>query len=141
MCQERVKALPVIDRARHVIGIVTLADFFRHVEVEGFDSLGKRLGRLIRQTPGVVSRKPEVAGQIMSAPVVTAREDDVLVDLVPVLCERGIHQVPVVDARGKLAGWITQSDLIAALYRDHGTGAAVKRVAPASTAALKSRRT
>lgn len=139
MRQERIQALPVIDRARHVIGIVTFADFFRQVEVEGFDSLGQRLGRLIRQTPGVVSHKPEVVGQIMSAPVVTAREDDALVGLVPVLCERGIHQVPVVDARGKLSGLVTQSDLIAALYREHGTGAAM-RAAPAASAALKARR-
>jgi CBS domain-containing membrane protein len=31
--------------------------------------------------------------------------------------EHGIHHVPVVDAQGKLAGMITQSDLMEALYR------------------------
>ncbi len=117
-----IKALPVVDRGRHVIGIVTMADFFRHARVEQFDGLGGRLSRLIRPTPGLTSNKAEVAGQIMSEPVVTARENSPIADLVPLLSERGIHQIPIVDPRGKLAGLVTQSDLIAALYRDSEPG-------------------
>lgn len=118
MRAERVKALPVIDRSRHVIGILTQTDFFRHALVEPLDGLGDRLRRLLRPTPGPTSTKPEVAGQIMSAPALTVREDTALADLVPLLAGRGIHQVPVVDGRNKLVGLVTQSDLIAALYRN-----------------------
>jgi CBS domain-containing membrane protein len=118
MRAERVKALPVIDRSRHVIGILTQTDFFRHATVEPLDGLGDRLRRLLRPTPGPTSTKPEVAGQIMSAPALTVREDAALADLVPLLAGRGIHQVPVVDERNKLVGLVTQSDLIAALYRN-----------------------
>ncbi len=41
--------------------------------------------------------------------------------LARLLTERGIHQVPVIDGRNKLAGMITQTDLIAALYRSMTT--------------------
>lgn len=127
MRRERVKAVPVVDRGNRVIGIVTLADFFRHARVERFDGLGGKLARLIRATPGVTSDKPEVAGQIMSAPALTAREDAPIGELVPLLCERGIHQIPIVDGRGKLSGLITQSDLIAALHRPRGRGGEPRR--------------
>jgi CBS domain-containing membrane protein len=115
---ERIKALPVVDRGRHVIGIVTRADFFRHVSAEPLDGLGARLRRLVRPTPGQTSAKPEVAGQIMTAPVVTVRADAPIAEVVPLLAGRGIHQVPIVDERRKLVGLVTQSDLIAALYRN-----------------------
>lgn len=118
MQTKQVKALPVIDRSRHVIGILTQTDFFRHATVEPLDGLGDRLRRLLRPTPGPTSTKPEVAGQIMSAPALTVRADTALADLVPLLAGRGIHQVPVVDERNKLVGLATQSDLIAALYRN-----------------------
>ena len=118
MQDRKVKAIPVIDRGRHVIGIITLTDFFRHARLERFDGLGGKLRQLIQRTPTVTSNKPEVAGQIMTAPVVTAREDSPIADLVPLLSERGIHQIPIVDESNKLTGLVTQSDLIAALYRN-----------------------
>jgi CBS domain-containing membrane protein len=53
----------------------------------------------------------------MTAPVVTAGANQPLAELAQLLTERGIHQIPIVDQRNKLVGLITQSDLIAALYR------------------------
>jgi CBS domain-containing membrane protein len=46
-----------------------------------------------------------------------ARDDMHIVELVPVLSDMGLHHVPVLDRERRLAGMITQSDLIAALYR------------------------
>jgi len=117
MQQHRIKALPVIDRGRHVIGIVTQSDFFRHARAREFSSLGGKLKALLKASPTVTSHKPEVAGQIMTAPAITAAENQQLPELARLLTERGIHQVPIVDERNKLVGLITQTDLIAALYR------------------------
>ena len=118
MRAHRIKALPVIDRGRHVIGIVTQSDFFRHARAKQFNSLGGKLRELLKASPTVTSQKPEVAGQIMASPAFTAAVTEHLPELARLLTERGIHQVPIVDARGKLAGMITQTDLIAALYRN-----------------------
>lgn len=117
MRKHRIKALPVIDRGRHVIGIVTLSDFFRQIDAEPLRGLGGKLRALIQETPTVTSRKPEVAGQIMTAPAIVAGDKQLLPELAELLTERDIHQIPIIDERKKLVGIITQTDLIAALYR------------------------
>ncbi|BDI07630.1 HPP family protein [Sphaerotilus microaerophilus] len=115
----RIKALPVVDRARRVIGIVTLIDFIKQARLDPRDprSFGERVRRLLNATPGPSSDKPEVVGQIMAHPVHTVASDAVVVELVPRLSDLGLHHVPVVDAERRLVGMVTQSDLVAALYR------------------------
>lgn len=113
----KVKAIPVTDRARRVIGIVTVADFLKRANLKTYETFRDRLLNFIRRTPGVTSEKPEVVGQIMSAPVLTAEEGMHIVQLVPLLSDRGLHHIPVVDRESRLVGMVTQSDLIAALYR------------------------
>jgi CBS domain-containing membrane protein len=54
----------------------------------------------------------------MSTPVVSVTEDSHMVDLVFLLSDRGLHCLPVVDDQQRLVGMITQTDLIAALYRN-----------------------
>jgi CBS domain-containing membrane protein len=117
MQAHKIKALPVVDRGRHVLGIITLTDFFRHARVERHDGLKEKVRKLIRPTGMTHSDKPEVAGQIMSYPALTARADAHIGEVARLLTERGVHQAPIVDERGKLAGIVTQTDLIAALYR------------------------
>ena len=115
--KHNIKALPVIDRAQRVIGIVTQIDFLRHANLDVYEGFADRLRRFIRQTPGVHSIKPEVVGQIMSKPVSTATLNTHIVELVPVMSDLGLHYIPILDSKRKLAGMVTQSDLIAALYR------------------------
>lgn len=112
-----VKALPVIDRARRLIGIVTLVDFMKHANLEKFGSFNDKLRQLVQRTRDTHSDKPEVVGQIMTRQVQTANTDTHIVELVPLLSDKGKHHVPVIDGEGRLAGVLTQSDLIAALYR------------------------
>ena len=111
----RLRALPVIDRGRHVIGIISRSDFLEHAGVEVHTGLTAQLRALLHRVPLLHSDKPEVVGQIMSRPVVTAQVDTPLLELVPRMAD-GLHQIPVVQADGKLAGMLTQSDMIAALY-------------------------
>ena len=117
MRKHSIKALPVTDRGRHVIGIVTQSDFLHHARVGQFNSLTGKLKELLKASPTVTSQKPEVAGQIMTSPALTASDGQHLPELARLLTERGIHQVPIVDGRNKLVGLVTQTDLIAALYQ------------------------
>lgn len=121
----RVKAIPVVDPFRHVIGIVSLVDFLKRANLKTYATFEDRLVTLIRRTPGVNAEKPEVIGQIMATPVVTVRTDMHIVELIPLLSDKGLHHIPVVDAKGRLAGMVTQTDLIAALY----TGYVMKEAA------------
>lgn len=115
--KHKVKALPVVDRARRVIGIVTFVDFMKNANLDVYEGFDAKLRHFIRRTPGLHADKAEVVGQIMTRNVRTVHDDMHIVELVPLLSDMGLHHVPVLDHERRLAGMITQSDLIAALYR------------------------
>lgn len=115
--RHKIKALPVVDSFRRIIGIVTVADFLRQLDDTTAAGLAVKLQGLLRRTPGISSEKAEVVGQVMSATVYTASMTTPVTDLVHRLSDHGLHHIPVVDAERKLVGMVTQSDLIAALYR------------------------
>ena len=117
MHEKRIKALPVTDRTRRVVGIVTQADFFRQLDLQHHEGIAGRLRDLIRATRTVVSNKPEVVGQIMTRQVRVASADRPVVDLVPLFSEGGHHHIPIIDGEKRLTGMITQSDFVRALYR------------------------
>jgi CBS domain-containing membrane protein len=117
MRRHDVKALPVVDRAGRIVGIITHADFLREANLDSADGLGERVKELIRSTGAIGSSKPEVVGQIMTRRVRITREDRHVVDLVAAFSEDGHHHLPVVNADGKAVGMITQSDVVRALAR------------------------
>jgi CBS domain-containing membrane protein len=120
MSKDRLKAVVVVDRARRVIGIVTIVDFLKQAGRTRTGRARERLRALLAPSPGVTSEKPEVVGQIMSAPVVTVQHDAHMVTLIPLFTRHAIHHVPVLDDEHRLVGMVTQSDLMAALYRLRG---------------------
>jgi CBS domain-containing membrane protein len=115
--ERHVGAIPVIDRGRRVIGIISQADFVRYANVDAHPSLDARLRTLIRRTLHSHSEKPEVVGQIMSTSVQTARDDMHIVELVPLMSDSYPHHLPIIDSNCRLVGMVTLSDLVAALYR------------------------
>lgn len=117
MRTRRVKALPVIDRARRIIGIITIADFMRHADLDAHEGIGSRLRSLVKLTGLTHSDKPEVVGQIMTRQVRVSSHDRPVMELVPVFSESGHHHIPIIDDDNRLVGMITQSDLVRALYR------------------------
>jgi CBS domain-containing membrane protein len=113
----KIRAMPVVDNFGRPIGIVTVADFLRQLDDTTAAGLAVRLQGLLRRTPGASSEKAEVVGQIMTAKIYTARMDTPVSDLVHQLSENNLHHIPVLDDTGRVAGMVTQSDLIAALYK------------------------
>ncbi|MDX2396489.1 CBS domain-containing protein, partial [Streptomyces sp. DK15] len=117
MRQRRIKALPVVDRARRIVGIVTVADFMRHADLDRHHGIGDRLRAMVQRVASSHSEQPEVVGQIMTRTVRVASADRPLVDLVPLFSEGGHHHIPIIDHAQRLVGIVTQSDLVGALYR------------------------
>jgi CBS domain-containing membrane protein len=113
----KVKALPVIDPARRVIGIITTADFMRHANLEKHDGIRERVRALVRSQGTTHSDKPEAVGQIMTRQVRVASDTQRVTDLVTLFSTEGHHHIPVIDGNQKLVGIITQSDLVRALYK------------------------
>ena len=96
-----IKAMPVVDQRRRVLGIVTLHDFF----------LGHDL------VPGAAGNRAWLVADIMTRDVLTARPQQELVDLMAAFSDGGRHHLPVIDAERRLVGMVTQSDMVAALFR------------------------
>ena len=63
MRAEQIKALPVVDAKRAVIGIVTVADFMRLANLDLYEGLGQRLRTLVKgqQWPARVGWRNHVA--------------------------------------------------------------------------------
>lgn len=93
----RIRHLPVVDVERRVVGIVTPSDLLESTPTRGQDR------RLV--------------AEIMRRPVITARADEELDAAAARMREEGVHGLPVVDAAGRLAGMLTDVDVLAALAR------------------------
>lgn len=116
MREHRLTALPVVNRARRVIGIVTKTDFLLHADLDRHMEIGSKLAKFLNRSWRTHTEKPEVVGQIMSSEVKVASAGRPAVELVPLMADAGLHQLPVIDEESRLVGMLTQSDMIAALY-------------------------
>lgn len=114
--RHRIKALPVVDEARHVVGIVTRTDFV------GRTSFGLRR---LRNARFGWRRRDEAAsrrvGELMTSTVCTVDASVAVAKLIPLFAHYGHHHIPVIDDKKRLVGMITQSDLIGGLHRQTQT--------------------
>lgn len=97
MREHHVGSLVVVkegDPGRAPIGIITDRDIVVEVVAEGLD------------------HKVLTVGEIMGGELVTAREQDNMLDVLQVMRRRGIRRVPVVTDSGSLAGIVTIDDLL-----------------------------
>jgi CBS domain-containing membrane protein len=115
--RHNIRSLPVLDRARRVIGMVSDLDFMVSADLDLFDDLRSRFRRVIGKPMSDYASRPEVVGQIMPRGVRTVSESTHVVELVPLMADAGLRHVAVVDDERRLSGIISQSDLVAALYR------------------------
>ncbi|MFK3945967.1 HPP family protein [Pseudomonas fulva] len=99
-----VKTLPVV-RDGALVGIVSLSDL-----------VGPAMQQARLSWRGLFGRKPVRMAQVMSRRVVSVSSQHPLERLLPLLCEQGLHCLPVLDG-DVLVGVVTQTDLIAGLKR------------------------
>ncbi|WP_342133566.1 HPP family protein, partial [Hydrogenophaga sp. OTU3427] len=105
LASHKVKALPVTEADGRLVGIVSLHDFF----------IGQSAP--VPQRPPLLSTARRVH-EIMSRRVITARPGQAMADLVTGFSDGGLHHMPVVDERHRVVGMVTQSDLVAALFKN-----------------------
>ena len=113
--RHRIKALPVVDEARRVVGIVTRTDFVGRTAFGLRGPRGKRWS--LRRDPS----EPYRVDDLMTPNVRTVDPNLPVADLIPVFAHYGHHHIPVVDEARRLIGMITQSDLIGGLHRQTRT--------------------
>ncbi|MGN6231146.1 MAG: HPP family protein [Trinickia sp.] len=115
--RHRIKALPVVDAARRVVGIVTRTDFV------GRTAFGLRGPRNKRRSLWRSADETHRVDDLMTPNVRTVDPHLPVAKLIPVFAHYGHHHIPVVDHSRRLIGMITQSDLIGGLHRQTQTQA------------------
>ncbi|HSA50485.1 MAG TPA: CBS domain-containing protein [Yinghuangia sp.] len=118
MQSRRVSALPVVDARGRVLGVVSEADLLRKEAHAGGEegsaraSYGFITGRRARN-----KARGERAGEVMTAPAVTIRADQSVVDAARLMERRNVKRLPVVDADGRLEGIVSRCDLLRVFLR------------------------
>jgi len=116
MNQHHLKALPVIDRAQRVIGILTWNDFLKCIDLNAYESIQQKFRQFIQRTQDISASKPESVGFIMTTEVLSLDENTHIVELIQLMSIKGHRQIPIVNAEQRLVGMVYQANLIAALY-------------------------
>ncbi|MFH9352275.1 CBS domain-containing protein [Kitasatospora sp. NPDC017646] len=110
-----VTAVPVVDDQDRLVGIVSEADLIR-----------KEAGLLEEDHPVLRRLHPherhraeaEIAEEMMTSPVVTARAGWTLAEAARVMHRKKLKRLPVVDAEGRLTGIVSRSDLLRPFLQD-----------------------
>lgn len=112
MKTQDVGAVPVVESSSspRLVGMVTDRD----IVVKGVAA-----GRSVENA---------TVNEVMTADIVTCREDDDVSEAVARMAERKVRRMPVVDASGRLRGIIAQADIATRVHQDKTTGALVEAI-------------
>jgi CBS domain-containing protein len=103
MREQHVGSLVVIDETdegRVAVGMLTDRDIVTALVAKVVD-------------PSIVG-----VGEAMTSDLVTAREEDLVIELLGTMRRKGVRRVPVVDARGVLVGLVALDDLVAVIAQE-----------------------
>lgn len=114
LSKSRISALPVVDEAEHVIGVVSEADMLikeaDQASDPGFFS-GLRRRRDHEKAAGIC------AADLMSSPAIVIRPDEPVQHAARLMYDRGVKRLVVVDDTGHLLGIVTRSDVLGVFGR------------------------
>lgn len=115
MVEHEISGLPVVDADGRVLGVISEADVIRG-ETGGTGGQGMIARARAIADPDSLSI-PRTAGEAMSSPAVTIRDDETVVEAAHRIDERGVNRLPVVDEDGRLVGIIARADVVRAFAR------------------------
>lgn len=117
LAANRISAVPIVDSAGHVLGMVSEGDLFRRIET------GTQVRRSwwlelfadpTAQAREFSKQEGVRAEHVMTRPVISVGEDTSLARVADLMQAHGIKRLPVVR-EGKLVGIISRADLVHAL--------------------------
>jgi CBS domain-containing protein len=119
LSENNISGLPVVDKEKKVIGIITQADILSIVGV-GREHTFKDLLKYMLGEPLPERRMGDLVGDIMTTPVITIKPDANIAEAVRIMDERKIRRLTVVDDKHMLIGIITRADILKAVIRKLG---------------------
>lgn len=123
LLQNHVSGVPVVDKDKHLVGIITEKDLVTNEDglnissyMEFIESIlfvdGKKTMRAARE-----NLKSLTAKDIMTAPVYSVRMEATIEEIVSLMMNRHINRIPVIDEDNRLVGIIGRNDLLPMLIK------------------------
>ena len=110
--ENRISAVPIVDRNGIPVGLVSESDLLvkeRRAELESEHAwIRRRLKEKAQAT---------IASDLMTSPAITVELATQIPEAARIMQERGVRRLIVVDARGRIAGIVTRSDLLQVFLR------------------------
>lgn len=110
------RALPVVDRAGKLVGMITNGDLVERGGLSArVDLLAALGGAALEAELARSGVRGKTAGDVMSRQITTVGPGERLDRAAHLMVERGIKRLPVVDAEGHLIGIISRVDILKAM--------------------------
>lgn len=111
-----ISGLPVVDRGKKLVGIITQADILSVLGIGRQHTLKDMLRKMIGESVPE-RRMGDVVGDIMTSPVYTITMDATVANAVSIMDDKKIRRLMVVNDKNELIGIITRADILKAVIR------------------------
>jgi CBS domain-containing protein len=103
--ENRISAVPVVNQQGVPVGVVSESDLLL------------KESRVAKRHGDRVKTEATIAADLMTSPPITVRTDALIADAARLMQERNVRRLVVVDARGRIAGIVSRSDLLQIFLR------------------------
>lgn len=113
LAERGISGAPVTDSEGRVVGVISEKDFLRKMGAGQSGSFMQVIAHCLKSKGCVATPMVNrTAGDIMTAPPITAAADLSIGAISALLMEKNINRLPIVGADGKPVGIVTRSDLV-----------------------------
>lgn len=119
LARRDVSAVPVVDAAGHVLGVVSEADLLIKQGTQEID-WSRSLRTWWRGRRSMRRATATTAGTLMTRPAITVAKGTTVAGAARMLTEHGLKRLPVVDDDGTLVGVVSRKDLLTVFLREDG---------------------
>jgi nucleotide-binding universal stress UspA family protein/CBS-domain-containing membrane protein len=142
LLRRNVKALPVLDARRHVVGIITGGDLLNRGDLDLRLSIKRELDAdTVRERLRTLARSLKSARDVMTRHVQTVEAEADLATVIRLMAARRVKRLPVVNEHEELVGIVSRADVLRAIAAlpepseaaEHELPAAGRTVADAAT--------
>jgi CBS domain-containing protein len=114
--ENRISAIPIVDERGMPVGVVSESDLLLKERRGELESEGSPL-HLWRRRQEKAKADGTLAADLMTAPAITVGLQTSITEAARIMQERKVRRLVVVDARGRIAGIVSRSDLLQVFLR------------------------